>query len=145
MLTLRVATPGDAAYVGSRLRAEDAAEVLLFGLDGVEAIQRSMDDSIASECLLVDGEPAAVLGFAMPDLMSGTGTPWILTTPAVEKYPTAFARATKRILNRAFDVAQRLENVTDARYTKAIAWIEWLGFTVEPEVNGLRRFWMEKN
>jgi hypothetical protein len=145
MLTLRTATLEDARYVGARLRAGDAAEVLLLGLDGVEAIERSMRDSFASECIVIDGEPAAVLGLSMPDLASGVGVPWILTTDAVERHPIAFGRATRRILNRALDVAYRLENFTDARYTRALAWIEWLGFNIEPERDGLRHFWMEKN
>lgn len=143
MLTLRTATLDDAHYVGARLREGDAAEVLLFGLDGVEAITRSMADSIASECIEIDGEPAAVLGFVMRDLVSGIGCPWILTTSAVERHPVAFGRATRRILNRAFDVAWRLENHVDARYMRALAWIEWLGFEIDPEQGGLRRFWME--
>lgn len=144
MLTLRKATLDDARYVGARLRAGDAAEVLLFGLDGVQAIEQSMRDSIASECIVIDGEPAAVLGLLMPDLTSGVGVPWILTTDAVEHHKVAFGRATRRILNRALDVTQRLENVTDARYTRALAWIEWLGFNIEREQAGFRRFWMEK-
>jgi hypothetical protein len=145
MLTLRAATLDDARYVGARLRAGDAAEVLLFGLDGVQAIEQSMRDSLASECIVLDGEPAAVLGLLMPDLTSGVGVPWILTTEAVERHPVAFGRASRRILNRALDVAHRLENVCDARYTRSLAWIEWLGFWIEPEQAGFRRFWMEKN
>lgn len=145
MLTLRTATLDDARYVGSRLRAGDAAEMQLFGVDGVDAIEMSMCDSIASECIVIDGEPAAVLGLLLLDMTSGVGVPWILTTQAVERHRIAFGRATRRILNRALELCYRLENVTDARYAQAIAWLQWLGFTVEPERNGVRHFWMERN
>lgn len=144
MLTLRKATLEDARYVGARLRHYDAQECLLFGLDGEAAIARSMERSFVSECMEIAGEPTAVLGFVMDDFASGVGCPWILTTPVVEQHPIAFGRATKRILNRAFEVAYRLENVVDARYLKAIEWIEWLGFTVEWTGGALRPFWMEK-
>ena len=143
MLTVRAATSEDAHYVGTRLRAEDAAEVLLFGLDGESAIAFSLDRSIVSECLLVDGEPAAVFGIAIDDMIGGTGCPWMLTTPAVERCQLAFARATRRLCARCFEMVPRLENLIDARYTRAIKWLQWLGFTVEPEQAGVRRFWME--
>lgn len=145
MLELRPATFADACYVGQRLRAEDAAEVQIFGYSGEDAIMHSMRASLICECLTVDGEAAAVVGISLDSFTSGNGCPWMLTTNAVERYPRAFARLTRKLLDRGLQISGRLENVIDARYTRAIRWLEWLGFTVEPEQAGLRRFWMEKN
>jgi hypothetical protein len=143
MLTLRPATLEDALYVGERLRAADAAEVLLFGFDGVQGVKCSLNASLIAECMLIDGEPVAMCGLGMEQLMSATGYPWLLSTEAVERHRIAYARAARRLVERAFTLVDRLENVVDPRYTRAIALLEWLGFTVEPEENGLRRFWME--
>lgn len=145
MLTIRTATADDAQYVGEHLREGDARECLLFGVDGVQAIKVGMEASLISECLLVDGEPAAVYGLQVPDLIGGIGQPWILTAAAVERHRIAYARAARSLVHRAFDLVERLENVVDARYSRALALLEWLGFTVEPEIDGIRRFWMEKN
>lgn len=145
MIMVRPATIDDARYVGVRLREGDALECEMFGVDGARAIDVGIEASIASECLILDGEPAAVYGLQIDDLMAGTGQPWILTTEVVERHRIAYARAVRAMINRAFAMVDRLENVVDARYTRAIALLEWLGFTVEPECSGIRRFWKEKN
>lgn len=143
MLLTRPATLDDARYVGDRLRAEDEAEALLFCETGTQAVVESVRASLLAECIVIDGEPAAVVGISISDLVAGTGCPWLLTAAAVERHPIAFGRETKRLIKRGLALAPRLENVVDARYTRAIKWIRWLGFTVEPEQAGLRRFWME--
>lgn len=145
MLTNRPATADDARYVGARLREGDARECAMFGLDGVRAIDLSIKASLIAECMLIDGEPVAVYGLQVPDLMSGIGQMWILTATAIDEHHIAYARAARALVRRAFELVDRLENVVDARYTRAIALLEWLGFTVEPEQAGVRRFWMEKN
>lgn len=145
VLALRPATLADARYVGARLRMEDAAEVLLFGMRAEDAVVQSLRGSLLCECLTVEGEPAAIVGIALEGLVGGVGCPWMLTTPAVERYPRAFARLTRSFVTRSLLMTERLENVIDARYTRSIRWLQWLGFTVEPELAGLRRFWMEKS
>jgi hypothetical protein len=145
MLSIRVATPDDAIYVGERLREADARECAMFGVDGVRAIEAGIGASVIADCLLIDGEPAAVLGLQIPDLIGGIGQPWILTGEAIERYRIGYARFARAMVARAFSMVHRLENVVDPRYTRAINLLEWLGFTVEPERDGIRYFWMEKN
>jgi hypothetical protein len=145
MLTTRAATVEDARYVGERLRAGDAAEVAMFGVDGFRAIEAGMNGSFIAECLLLDGEPVAVFGLYAIDLIGGIAQPWILTAQAIESCRVGYARFTRAALARALELATRLENIVDPNYTRAINLLEWLGFTVEPEQDGIRRFWMEKN
>jgi hypothetical protein len=145
MLTIRPATLEDARYVGERLRVGDAAECAMFGLDGVRAIEESIAASMSAECLLIDGVPAAVFGMVMKDLMGTTGALWILTTDAIESNRIAYARFARRQLERAFVLVDRLENIVDVRYTRAMALLEWLGFEFGPEHNGVRAFWKDKN
>lgn len=145
MITTRPATLDDARYVGERLRAGDLAECVMFGVDPVRAIEVSMGASVIGECLLIDGEPAAVFGLQVTDFIGGVAYPWILTTDAIETNRIGYARFMRRQLERAFDMVTMLENVVDARYTRAIKLLEWLGFTLELEADGLRQFWMEKN
>lgn len=145
MITVRPATLEDARYVGARLREGDARECEMFGMDGVRAIEASMQASLVTECLLIDDVPAAVYGIQIDDLMASVGQPWILTAGEIDRHRIAYARAARALINRAFDVVDRLENIVDARYARAVALLDWLGFTVEPEQDGIRRFWKEKN
>lgn len=145
MITMREATLDDAFRVDARMRAGDVDECLMFGVTGAQAIEAGLKASVITGCLLVDGEPAAVYGLHVPNLMASIGQPWILTSEAIETHRIGYARAARALVQRAFRVVARLENVVDIRYQRAVNLLEWLGFTLEPEQAGLRRFWMEKN
>lgn len=65
--SLAQATPTDAAYIAPRMSAADAAEAWAAGrLKPLDALLRSMELSIESWTWRVDGEPAAMFGYAVP-------------------------------------------------------------------------------
>ena len=143
MLAFVPTEPWHCEFVGERLREGDRAELQLMGMAGPAAALESLRGSVAASTMLIDGEPAAVLGLGVVDLVGGIGCPWLLTTAAVERCRVAFARSMRELLAQALRITPRLENVVDARYTRAIALAHWLGFHVDAPRAGLRRFWME--
>lgn len=144
MLSIRPATPEDCRHVAATLRLGDARECEMFGVSALQAMETAMHVSIIGECILVDGEPAAVFGLHAPDILAGVGHPWLLTGDVIERRRIGYARTMRALVQRALDITPRLENVVDARYGRAVALLEWLGFSVEEPACGLRLFWKEK-
>lgn len=75
---------------------------------------------------------ACLLGVCRPSLLSaGAANIWLLAHPDIERYSVRFLKECRRVLALLLARYGRLENHIDADNVKTIAWLEWLGFTVE--------------
>ena len=117
---------------GLELRAEDAAEVAAFGVTPDTALRESIARSLWAETYLVDGVPAAIVGLGRSALLGGHGVPWALTGPAVERHRRFLLRESRRQVARMRDEAPPLVNYVHAGHRRALRWLRWLGFTIEP-------------
>lgn len=117
---------------GLTLRAEDAAEVAAFGLTRDEALAGSLARSLWAETYLVDGVPAAIVGLGRSSLVGGHGVPWALTGPACDRHRRLFLAESRRQVARMRDEAAPLVNYVHAGHRRAIRWLGWLGFALEP-------------
>ncbi len=77
---------------------------------------------------MLDGQPAAIFGVVG---VEGGGVVWMLTSTLVDKYPLAFLRLCKPVVEALLVNYGRLFNAVDARYEVALRWASWLGFRVE--------------
>ena len=71
----------------------------------------------------------------------------LIASKHAQEHPVLFARETKRLLG-VFDTQyRRLENHVDAGNGQIIRWLEWLGFTFDPDPvlsatgHAVLRFW----
>jgi len=125
------ATVEHARAMAPRMRKEDAAEVWASLHAGpLEALEISLSWSLFAWTWMVGGEPAAMFGIGTADVMGTTGIPWLLSTDAVERFSTTFLRGCKRNLRTLLRTFPHIENYVDARYTRCIRWLEWLGFSI---------------
>lgn len=147
-ILIRRATIADVYKVAARMRPADAAEATVLGKDPRQMLRRSFRASILARTLVLDGQPAAIGGIG-GDMLTDTGTLWLLTSDAVERAPLAFVRAARRELAAALKLRGRLEGYVTADYAKAIRFLLALGFTLDAPVpvgrKGalFRRFWIE--
>jgi len=88
------------------------------------------DDNAPSYSGFVDDEYAFSAGIVES---LGVGTIWAITTPLVEKYPIWFTKASINMLNAGTDLykLQRVQATILKENTKAVKWIEFLGFQRE--------------
>lgn len=139
----------DVYRIADNLRREDEAEITGFGLTPREALRTSYRNAILRRTAFVDGEIAAMWGLGGA-MLSDAGSPWLMTTPAVEKMPVTFlkvgrAQLDEMLLQRAF-----LFNFVQASYSRACRFLEVLGFVLDPAAPmgphnvPFRRFWIEK-
>lgn len=124
----------DLKYIADNMRPEDVAEIEASGVypSPFVALQKSVLVSRDTWVAKYGEEPLCVFGVGTVKLMStALGFPWLLSTPAVEKHPGALLRIGRWHVERALKTFDILENYIDARNTKAIGWLRWLGFSFD--------------
>lgn len=76
-------------------------------------------------------EAVAVLGVKPLSVFSNTGIPWLLGTDGLNNMKRFFVQCSKPIIEEMKNGFKLLLNDVDVRYTKAVRWLKWCGFTVE--------------
>lgn len=149
-----LASRSDAESLGARLRATDVEEIrAASGLAPLEALRRSYDLSthvwaVRGRDEVPDASPVALWGVGPLSLIEGRGCPWRLASDDFERLGLDIARLSRPLLDRMRTFYPRLENRVDARHTKAVRWLSWLGFAIDPamawgvEGRPFHRFWM---
>lgn len=120
----------DAYTIGHNLRPEDRAEVLAAG--GVHPAFLLHSYVAQGREVHVSG----IEGYTGPEIIWGVdpvpgeplvGVPWMLSTPVIYDYPVEFAVASRSIWTELHSRFPLLTNFIDARNTRHIRWLEWLG------------------
>lgn len=150
-LVIDRASRSDAESLGAHLRAADIEEIrAASGLAPCEALRRSYDFS--THVWAVRGQriapPIALWGVAPLSLIDGKGCPWLLASDSFEPLGLDIARLSRPLLAEMRNLYPQLENRVDARHTRAVRWLSWLGFAIDPatawgvEGRPFHRFWM---
>jgi hypothetical protein len=127
------ATREHAINLAPRMRQEDIAEVWVGShQEPLEHLTDSIERSVIARSALVGDQVACIWGVVAISLLTGTGQPWLLTSDLVERHPRHFMREVRRQLPEMLRMFPTLLNVTDARYTRAIRWLDRIGFQVSP-------------
>jgi hypothetical protein len=128
ILRLEVTTLEHMAEVAQHMRQADVAEVLSsHGLTPAQALAVSLNGSAFARTLFIDDHVAAIFGVRK---LADVAEPWALTTDAVDRFPVAFMRASRRVVRKLLPLYPELRQCIDARHTQALGWLQRLGFTV---------------
>lgn len=128
--------PAEAAHIApiaAHMREADRREVMAsHGHGPGEALAASLAHSDLAWTCLVDREPAFMWGAARAgSLLTLTGSPWLLGTPAIYKVRRAFLRHSRPYVELMQARFPRLENHVHAENRLSLRWLAWCGFTVE--------------
>lgn len=126
---------GDVRYIAERMRQADRDEV--FAVRGEVNLVSVVADAVlrSSMCwtgITLEREPVCIFGVVPVSLLTGQGSPWMLSTEKVFRFPGALVRETSRYLERMLGVYPHLENYVDARNVRSVRWLTRVGFTVHP-------------
>lgn len=81
----------------------------------------------------IDGVPVCMWGVVRESLIMNMGVPWMVATSLLDKRAATFLRHCRGPVMAMLGDYDTLINHVDARNTKAIKWLKWLGFKVEEE------------
>lgn len=115
------------------LRPEDEAECRLGGMTGREALRFSMERSDYSYVFVnpKNNIPIAFFGWRNDSACCASCKAWMLSTPELERCSVFFLRHSRRVLETLLADHYSVEVLVDHSYTKAVRWLEWLGFRRE--------------
>lgn len=120
--------------LANTLRKEDAEEVLAYDYESTfQTLEQSVSNSVAPRAWLVDDQPALICGVAITRLL-GTAIPWALSSNLVEQHPYIMLKGSKYIVGEWRKEYPFMKNYVDARYTKSINWLKWLGFDIQEAI-----------
>lgn len=134
----------DIEYVAARLREADRQEVLAVYPDRTpaEVLHEGYERSAPCHTMVrtwqrETPEPVGMWGVCESEPQSRVGVIWMLGTDALVDSPVVarrFLRECRKSLPLILDTYHVLTNIIDQRNTLHIAFIEWLGFEVFPQV-----------
>lgn len=126
---IRTATIDDVKHIASNLREADKAECLA-GSGMHPSYTLGFSFGFSSDCRVgtVDDVPVCIFGVCETE--PEEARIWMMGTPEVEKHATRFLRENKAVLDGYNDKYKKLTNHVDARNTKHIRWLKWLGFDI---------------
>jgi hypothetical protein len=145
MIELRPATMEDVAYVAYHLREADRIELALAQPDPPDvAVIEGIAYSEWTSVFCVNGVPAVVYGVSKTGI-DGCGSPWMVATDQIKSVSRGFLRASIAEVDRMQRGFGLLVNQVHRANDISIAWLKWLGFTVETEpagpMNEFYNFW----
>jgi len=136
------ATIDDINYIAKHLREADIEEVYeMAGETPKEALINSFKSSNNCLCFKKGVVPICCYG-VVPALQTSLkgGCVWLLGTDDIEKYSLPFLRTSRKFISDELLKHKKLWNFVYNKNTKAIKWLEWLGFSVlEPEIIGINK------
>ena len=123
----------EALSMAPLMREADVLEVAGLGQTPEQAITQSFYDSDMVWLAYFEGRPAALIGVGRVSVMGNQGTPWFLTSNVMNEWGAkrALLKYSPVFIQDFLDNYDILVNYVDAKYTKALTWLKWLGFTID--------------
>lgn len=130
-VTIRPLTIQDIPLIEDNARQADIDEMeAASGWTISEALEYALRVSIQPSVIVINGEIVAALGDCPHS--DDVGIPWLISTTAMDRHPRAFLRVCQQLVLGMSERHKTLLNFVDARNTRAIRWLQWLGFQIGP-------------
>ena len=125
------ATEEHVAAMAPHLRDADREEILISTrMTPAESLHYSMTMSPIAYTALEGDTPICMFGAGTANPLSFTGSPWLLATDDLDRWGFQLGKLCRRYVVEMFDRFDYLCNYVDERNTKAVRWLEWIGFTI---------------
>lgn len=120
--------------IAGNVRDADRVEIWAASMSKPERVLRNgLRYSDFAVTGMADGEAVCMFGIVQESLVGNVGVPWMVGTKKLDEVALTFLRRCKAPLREAMNRYDRLVNFVDARNTRTIKWLEWIGFKVEKE------------
>lgn len=101
-----------------------------WGVEPLEGLESAFKASPLCWTIFVDGQIAGMFGCA-PQFLTGVGSPWLVTAPALSGVKLQFIRQSRRYLEEIFEHFPVLTAHVYRGNKPLIGWLKWLGFVFQ--------------
>ena len=130
--TIQAATHEDAIEMAPHMRRCDVDEIMAsHGVRPLDALEHVVEYSDIARVGRADGEIVCMFGVRAFTMLSDKAAIWMLGTDLMDKHSIRFLRENAAELADISKEFVLIENWCDARNTKTLRWLEWLGFKIE--------------
>ncbi len=127
------ATEKHAQELSVTMRADDVREAWAAGhVSPLEALMISIETAPDARAGLADGRVVCIFGVSQWTVLGLAGIPWLLAAEEMPRHARHFLRANKAYIAEIRERYMTLANRVDARNKKAVLWLRWLGFKIDP-------------
>ena len=137
--------------IAADMRQADADEVWASSHHTpIESLMKSWKVSDRSVIVTVNDEPCVMIGLVIHDILSGTGSPWLLGTENALKYKRHFLTQVPAIIDEMLTICPNLFNYVHVENKVSVKWLKRIGFTFdEPSSYGcdgalFHKFYLER-
>lgn len=128
-------TAAHIAQLADTMQEADVQECWALGrMTPFDALSYSVLGSRDPKCWVVNDRVITMFGLASITQLTDHSVPWVLCSNQVQKLYRPFLRGSKILAEQWKSENRVLRNWVDARHTRAISWIKWMGFTLKPAV-----------
>lgn len=93
-----------------------------------EVMSHGLSESTRALTVLHGTRPMCAAGVMPLEILTSRYALWIIGTREIDRFPLAFARASRRWLPRLIAGCGTVTNLVDKEDTRALKWARWLGF-----------------
>ena len=131
-ITFEMPTAERIQYVADHMRDADAREVMAsHAMTPIQALTDAVNYSNFAVVICVDMVPHAVAGLKIINIMSNTGSPWLLATEDAPKYKREFLTMPLPVIDEMRQLCPVLVNYVHVKNRLSIRWLQRLGFDVD--------------
>ena len=130
---VRPATADDVRYVADNLREADREEILAsVGIEPSIALPQYLAEGreVYAAGLCMDNRAEILYGLDPIFGVERAAVIWLLSTDRIYDFPVEFVVRTRELYDEAHTRFDLLTNFIDARNTRHIKWLKFLGFTM---------------
>lgn len=126
-ITVRRSVRSDVEYLKDHLKQADIDEIYAASHSTPEeALTSCLEDSVY--CWTVSsGVPFMIFGIGATSLLDDKACVFMLSSKDVEKIKKRFLKGSREFVDIMLGIYPKLFNFVDARHTKSIAWLTYLG------------------
>ena len=129
----RYPTGEDIAQLEANLRRPDQDEVRASAGTLTGAVRASVQHSVWSLAVIINGELGCIFGLAPIDgLLGSRAAPWMLGTPVIDRHPRVLMGHCRPYVAHMAACYPHLLNFVDERNTRSKRWLKAMGFTLHP-------------